>query len=503
MKKTLVKFFAGVTAAASLLMAGCTNQLDYLDETVAINKMNITGLSVAGLDKQYNGTEAVLYVKAGDTNVPVVSGFVAGTYTKGTGASAKTLNLKAGTVYSVLSNPYTFDGDKYETSTIEMWLTVGQKTFQVHGTDFTGDKVNAKLSVLSSPAGTSNADLKAKMVSVEINGDDAKYSFESSVTPPTKANLYELDLWALNGKTIAEWNAEPGVNVETSTSTTAYPKYTIKIVGLTNDVGGKYVLCGQAIVNKVKDVDGGSGQWNTSYDGMTSTVNNKGEISWEVYGTAPTNWGDGQPVGPAWKIAKYGTTGNYGYNGSQWETLIPYNGISGVNNMHFPSDITATQDVVLTVDATAMTASKVHFTSASAEPTNTYKIRNIVLKDAPAIGDAGYIAFCAGWINTNEWGASTPNKVKSLTSGDAVLALNQILAPVVNITCDNAEIIDNSAKVILETQILNPASDGDFWADASKLGIIKVESNVSGVIGKTFDLVFTSSSVGSLVEVTE
>ena len=35
MKKSLVKFFAGVTAAASLLLASCTTQNDYLDETTA------------------------------------------------------------------------------------------------------------------------------------------------------------------------------------------------------------------------------------------------------------------------------------------------------------------------------------------------------------------------------------------------------------------------------------------------------------------------------------
>lgn len=491
MKKTLVKFFAGVTAAASLLMAGCTNQLDHLDETVAINKMNITGLSVAGLDAQYNGAEAVLYVKAGDTNVPVVSGFVAGTYTKGTGASAKTLNLKSGTVYSVLSNPYTFDGDKYETSTIEMWLTVGQKTFQVHGTDFTGDKVNAKLSVLSSPAGTSKADLKAKMVSVEINGDDAKYSFESSVLAPTKENVYEIDLTAYSKKTMAEINAVEGLTIESVAKSGTEQKFTIKFIGMTNDIGGKYAICGQEIGTTVEKM---GAYWDvndeTNDPNRVQAVGNDGSLTFSVYGKKPS-WAAADEYGPGIKIVKFKTAKD------PWECLLsgPLNG-----NFFMPSD--ASGDVTFTIDVTKL-GSKVTFTSASAEPTNTYKIRNIVLKDAPAIGDAGYIAFCAGWINTNEWGASTPNKVKSLTSGDAVLELNQILAPVVNITCDNAEIIDRSAKVILETQILNPASDGDFWADASKLGTIKVESNVSGVIGKTFDLVFTSSSEGTLVEVTE
>ena len=46
MKKSLVKFFAGVTAAASLLLASCTTQNDYLDETTALNKMNIKGFTV-------------------------------------------------------------------------------------------------------------------------------------------------------------------------------------------------------------------------------------------------------------------------------------------------------------------------------------------------------------------------------------------------------------------------------------------------------------------------
>ena len=66
MKKSLVKFFAGVTAAASLLLASCTTQNDYLDETSKLNKFKVAGLSVEGLDKSYNGSEIALKVVAYD-----------------------------------------------------------------------------------------------------------------------------------------------------------------------------------------------------------------------------------------------------------------------------------------------------------------------------------------------------------------------------------------------------------------------------------------------------
>ncbi|MBQ5471562.1 MAG: hypothetical protein IIT58_06115, partial [Treponema sp.] len=65
MKKSLVKIFAGVTAAASLLLASCTNQLDYLDQTTALNKMNIKGFTVTGLDQSYDQATAKLMVKEG------------------------------------------------------------------------------------------------------------------------------------------------------------------------------------------------------------------------------------------------------------------------------------------------------------------------------------------------------------------------------------------------------------------------------------------------------
>ena len=68
MIKTMTKFIAGFAAAASLLLAaGCTNQLDYVNDNTALNKMQIVGFKVSGLDAAYDGATAQLMVSEGES----------------------------------------------------------------------------------------------------------------------------------------------------------------------------------------------------------------------------------------------------------------------------------------------------------------------------------------------------------------------------------------------------------------------------------------------------
>ena len=82
-------------------------------------------------------------------------------------------------------------------------------------------------------------------------------------------------------------------------------------------------------------------------------------------------------------------------------------------------------------------------------------VSKIKLVNAPEISGAGYIAICEEWLPSNLWGAETPNKISS----EGTLTLS---APYkVEAEGDDA--------TSLKVQVLNPASDEDFWADASKI----------------------------------
>lgn len=507
MIKRLNKIVAGITAAAALLLAaGCKNQLDYVDDTTAVNRMNIIGLSVKNLDKQYNGAPATLFVKEGKNTVTVAQATVAGSITRGTGADAKTLNLKSGTAFIELTKPYTYEGDKLNSSSIEMWLTVGQKTFQINNSKDYTSLENAKLKVLTSPAGTSTSNLVSRYVVVTVKDNTASYEFASTANAATKENLYELDIDAAykGASNLADWNKTSGVKAVATEKAGTNPKYTITISGLTNDVGGQYVLCGQDIASKEDLSDKGAYWDNDSVvkaanhpKSFVQEIDKDGKITFTFYGVKPDWFGC---KGPAFKIAKKGTTNKFGFDGSQWQCLIPYTGEKNTDsgNVSLPQDA-IDKDITITIDATKL-GSKCHFTSASPESTNVFTIRKVIYsKDSLAIGKAGYIAFCADWLPNNVWGSETPNKVKALTSGNAELNVNAKINPVV--TTSVTELVslpeDLSATMKFNVQVLNPASDKDFWADESKEvteKILTAEEKVSDLIGKTFDLKVTSTS---------
>ena len=109
MIKTMTKFIAGFAAAASLLLAaGCTNQLDYVDDTTAVNKFNVAGLKVTGLDAAYNGADIKLMVVEDKNEVSYVEGTVASSHKDDKG---NTVGYQSGTAYIKLPDPELFDGD--------------------------------------------------------------------------------------------------------------------------------------------------------------------------------------------------------------------------------------------------------------------------------------------------------------------------------------------------------------------------------------------------------
>ena len=506
--KKVTKFIAGLSAAAALLLAvGCKNQEDYAEDTTVLNKMNILGLSLKGFT-DYNGAKATLYSVEGDKTVTVAVATVAGEYKKD---ATTTLNLKSGAGYTKLATPYLYDGDavakkyydthkndkKFEAksaSKIELYLSVGGDTYQVWKDDYSG-KENAKLAVQTSPAATPNSELKGSYVTVTRGSDGvALFTLASSASPDTKSNLYELkaDTMGLdNNVNMEDWNKISGVKVEASNSTTAVPKYTVIVKNLKNDIGGKYVVTGAKIGSKVT-LNGEDDCWGKNLSGdkdkdLVSTVDKDGTIKFVFYGENPS-WDNGAHVSPAWKIAKYGTTKD------PWESLLCR---TDNGNIFFPDD-TKGKDVTLTIDYDEVPANAKNFTAADAETAayGNITIKSVILKNAPKIGDAGYLAFCEGWMPVNVWDATTQNKVRVLESdGSAVLQLNYAY---------NYKVSDTSNSFKL--QVLNPASDDDFWADASKVYTATdgaADVTYATYKDKTINLVYDATAKTASVEVVQ
>lgn len=450
MVKRLNKIVAGITAAAALLFAaGCKNQLDYVDDTTALNKMRILGFYASGEGlKNFDGASAELYVVESKVAKCIAKGEVAGT-------NSEKLNYQSGTAYVKLDKPYLFDGDKHHTSSVEMYLVVADKSFQIWNSTYT-EKNNVSLAIPTSPAGTSDSELVERFVNITLPSKDSPtdavmYEWKASVTEPTKSNLYEIaadKLGILGSKTIKEWNDIDGVNVTTADSSSINPKYTITITGLTDDVGGKYGVRGQEISKEDKDL---AGHWDQTKadEGLDATVDKDGKITFKFYGKKPS-WAEEGMTGPAFKIVKVGTQKN------PWECLLYLT--DNTKNLYFPNDI-GSKDVTLEIDYTKIADASKKFTPSAKETAKYNKqftIKNVILKNAPAIGKAGYIAFCADWIPNNIYNFKTSNKVISLTNDTAVLEINYDY-------CTKASASESSKT--FDFQAVNPDSDSDskFW----------------------------------------
>lgn len=286
MIKRFNKILAGITAAAALLLAaGCKNQLDYLNDTTARNAFNVAGLYVSGLDAGYNGANVALKVVAVNENgdksdVDYVTGTVADSYKN---ASGETVGHQSGTVYIKLDEAKLYDGDKmavdyfnangdaddyvaFSASSIECYLQVGSDTIKVISND--GSKLeNAKLSVPTSEAGTKDADLISRWVTVNVADGVGTFALAGNATEPVNVTLpcISLDLSSVEN----EAGLPKGVKVNSSSSTnSSVTKITLAITGLEESFVGKtMILSGADIGDTEATIE--SGNWH--YD-ITSNV---------------------------------------------------------------------------------------------------------------------------------------------------------------------------------------------------------------------------------------
>ena len=324
MKKTLVKFFAGVTAAASLLLAGCTNQLDYLDQTTARNAFNVAGLYVEGLDKAYNGSEVTLKVVTVDEDgtkdtVDFVSGVVADSYTK---ADGTVVGYQSGTAYAkVDAADQLYDGDQmanwyyaankdadgytpFTASAFECYLQVGNDTYKVASSDGTSLE-NAKLAVPTSVAKTADSALVSRWVKVNVSDGVATFSLANSADEPVNVTLANIKLNLFN-KTENEIAAMSGVTITKTAKTGTHQKITLKITGLKDNAGTEVVIGGSDL--SVSDTTGfGSNWYDVETAGYKQTISADGEVEFTVYSGRSGNtatvdisgWGRGYDLSSA------------------------------------------------------------------------------------------------------------------------------------------------------------------------------------------------------------
>jgi len=403
MKKSLVKIFAGVTAAASLLLASCTNQLDYLDQTTALNKMNIKGFTVTGLDQSYDQATAKLMVKEGvdedgnDVMVSIGSTTVA-KYTA-------TEGYKSGTAYVTFDDPYLYDGDSLETSKLECYLVVGNDEFKVADTA-NGEYKNAVLKVKTSPAGTADADLVSNYIAVSVYDGVASYAFSSSATEPLAVPVYMCDFDISTAASAGDLPA--GVTIDLADKSGTNNKYTVIFKGLVDNVGTKFVVAGASISSTDSNL---GDNWNimetaglkvaavVTDKGLISTVDENGEIKFEFYGAKPS-WAS--VASPAIKIAAYNV------DTDPWTCLLAANG----GNWFFPG-YTDGHDVTMTVDLATLSTSSWKKSDSKYEAVKFY-IDGIKVVNAPT-PNASKVYFVDGdddderimFVPENGWGVTS------------------------------------------------------------------------------------------------
>ncbi|MBR0495258.1 MAG: hypothetical protein IJJ71_03660 [Treponema sp.] len=318
--KKLTRFIAGFSAAAALLLGvGCTNQADYVEDNTARNACNIEGLYVEGLDKAYDGNVFELHAvvvnekgeaksiteasdgKVTDDTVAILTGTVADSYTK----DSKTVGHKSGTIYKTSAdNKRLFDGDSMAVAYQRSQIAAGKtgtdiKTFAAGtlefylkvGNDYVfGTKKNSagnivpltqKLSIPTSPAGTSDAALQSRWVKVVIANGVPTATLEKKVDEPVNVTLACISLDLLP-KTEAEIEALAGVEIKKTAKAGTNQKFTVTITGLESNNGIDVVFGGADI----SDTDTG-----TFKDDWYDTTKHKktitdGKVSFEFYGKA-------------------------------------------------------------------------------------------------------------------------------------------------------------------------------------------------------------------------
>lgn len=394
--KKLTRFIAGFSAAAALLLGvGCTNQADYVEDNTARNACNIEGLYVEGLDKAYDGNVFELHAvvvnekgeaksiteasdgKVTDDTVAILTGTVADSYTK----DSKTVGHKSGTIYKTSAdNKRLFDGDSMAVAYQRSQIAAGKtgtdiKTFAAGtlefylkvGNDYVfGTKKNSagnivpltqKLSIPTSPAGTSDAALQSRWVKVVIANGVPTATLEKKVDEPVNVTLanIKLNLAGITDKA----DLPKGVTLETSDKTTTVAgvqKFTIKITGLKDNAGTKVILDGARIGEK-EDACTVAYDHNASKGLKTfvQTISDDGEVSFTFYGkdvewtNRTTNFGVG--AGPEITISDYKNgEGDQNSNPRLLENSVSATGGTGDFNFVFPKCAIGDYDVTLTID---------------------------------------------------------------------------------------------------------------------------------------------------------
>lgn len=404
MIKTITKIVAGITAAAALLLtAGCKNQLDYVDNTTALNQMYIDGFKVTGLDDAYNGAKIELVVVESETKEKVYGeAKVADSYTDKDG---KVVGYNKGTVYKKFASPVLYNGDLLNTSKFECYLKITSdsgfdnyandnvstiKALSADGTKFE----NAVLSIPTSPAGTSYAELASRWVDVVVADGVATFSFVKSEKEPINVTMacITMDIHEMSEADVASSEA---ITITTSAKS-AKAKYTLKFTGLTEDqIGLPVQLAGSLIgVDDIKSGeigdlwDGGPADLVSAADQEKSSLNQviakadaddsekglkKDEIyvQWTFYGDTP-DWASEGFKGPAIKVYK---------PGKKDQVFFLKTGAAG--NFFFPA-YTYGKDVSVTIDVSKIAGSegKVEKSDPVYKPAK-FSISGLRLNNAP------------------------------------------------------------------------------------------------------------------------
>lgn len=471
--KIMKTLLAGFSAAALLFAASCTNQLDYMNANTNRTAMKVAGLKVTGLDAAYNGaTVTLMKVDGDDVSSALVSGKVASSYEDEKG---NTVGYKSGTAYIVADDPELLDADKLLASSIEVYLQVGNDQIKTLKAD--GKLANAKLSLPSLNPGTADEDVPEKWVEVTVTNNCGIFTLADKCSEPVNVTLYnvKLDLMHATKDTLPA-----GVTVDLADKDAGQvkTKYTVKVKGVKDNAGMKVTLGGDSIFEKDTDTDGNHWHWKES-EVFTQTISEEGEVEWTFYGAdvsflAYRSYGPGK--GPEFIVAQTGT----GENGNRLleSSVSASGGTSDFNLMFPPYAVESGKNVTLTIDVAAVAENS----KSKADPVaaiETVYIDGIKVMGAPAIAEAGYYAFCEGWVPNNEWGEATTNKVTKLVNGNAQLVFEEpyVLAP-------------QSEYFSLSIQIMNPVSDAKFW-DA-KLGggvITSAKAETASCAGGHYTLV--------------
>ena len=418
MKKNIISTVTSAILAISLLLCcfSCNNIND--PETVkaagfTVNKMQVIGFRVSGLDAQYdhcvatlcNGDEEVGSAIIGDDAGSFVSGFT---------------TIKFAT-------PYIFKGDK-ETATTELTLKISNCKDVIYSVK-DGELVPAELSLITSPYGTKDADLVKKYVDIVVTNDVGVFAWADEVTESLRFSYSTKEL------ADADLLDNVGVTSTSSAKAAANAKYTITINGLdSRDNGNRYVVTGATIGSTLSNMGDNWNAWasNVADEGLISTVEN-GSITFTFYVSNPSWNGSNGAI----KIAAIDDPAE----SDPWLCLLSS---SSGGNINIPVD----KDYNVTINAaTAGITYKGAVVQDQLETINTIKVTKL----DGNFDNNTIVAVCAEWIPDNVWGLTTTNK-ETVTDTDTVtITLSQ-----------DVEILLGKDSL----QVLNPTSATDggvFW----------------------------------------